>query len=924
MTALILVMLRARRAQALTMFALAVLATAAAVAAPCYLSAVDRAVVAGEVEHAAVKERTLLISEQVDRGSGGDISDDFEALANSRVQLPGFTTVFSSEFLAMPDGLDRADDPDLRHIVFREDVCAHLVVTSGRCLMGGGETVLGEAEARRLKVGLGDRITDVAATFDSGRNSYVPDGVPWTMTVVGIVRPRDPAELYWGNGGGQDGPLYVARNTLSAADHRNENQAFDSYATPSAITVERLPAVRAYFDAEAAAGTTGGNPQVTTALPDLLDRIDRNRAAARQTVPPLGIPVVVLSWVVIGSAAALVARARRREFGIVALRGVPRTARLWLATAETGLAVLAGAPVGFLVGWLVVGALAPAPPHLDTMTLVYAGGAVLGAIVACAAVQVRTVAVPVSALLREVDRRSAHLRSLAFDVLVVLGAVAAVVQARQGPVVGVTLLAPTLVTAAFAVLAARALPPAAQWFAGRRLGRGGLVGGLVALRLARTPTGRRLLVVLVVAVGSLTYAGVATAISARDRHQAAEQAVGADTVLSIGPTTRDRLVRAVRRADPGGRAAMAVVPIDPTSSGMPPVLAVDSTRLAAVALWDQPDKRALADRLRPADATPTHLRSDRVSVDLTVTDLGDTNSTLEVDVVPDDGGPREELRYGTVGLGRHTYTTQSDTCATGCSLVDVNVDVPNAIGPPVNVVLHRVQDQTVDDRWHVAAAASATPTADGLAITIPPSARGDAGEVRPPDVPTRLPLIATGPLPPDGSYAWFAGSAPPAIGTVAATVPGLPRLGDRGVLLDLSSADRVATDSGSATGGEVWLARGAPSSIVDKLKDDGLTVVGTRSVAAEQAGLARRGSALALRFALLGGALAVLLGAAGLLVTTFADRRGTLAPLRTQGLSRRLLRRVEVWTPATMVLLALPLGLVAGVLAWLATGLAHS
>jgi putative ABC transport system permease protein len=927
MTALMLAMLRARRGQTLALWLLAVLATAAAVAAPIYLTAIDRAVVAGEVRHAGNAERTLWVSAPVERASGGAMPDEFERLAAEKVQLSGFVSVFSTEFLAMPDGRDTAGSDQVRRIAFREDLCAQVVVVAGRCLMGGGETVLSEAVAKRLGLTIGDRVNSRAATFNSSLNVFVPAGQPWTMTVVGLVRPRDPAGLYWGRSDRseqdyQNDPMYVARNTLAGVDHTRELQSFEAHATEGAITIERLPALRGWL-ADAAEDEESGRVSISTALPDLLDRIDRNREQAHRVMPLAAIPVVVLAWAVILLAVANIARAHRYEFGVVALRGVPKWVLWWLAAGETVLAVLAGAPVGVLLGRLVVGAAAPAPAHMDAGVLPYAAIAVLGSLLAGLAVQLRTVSAPVVALLRDVDRGTARVRTLLVETLFVLLAGAAVLQQRSGVLTGVTLVAPALVIAALALIAARLLRPLSSRLAARSLRRGALVAALTAFRLARRPAAHRLLVLLVVALGSLGFAGLANVVADRDQQYRAELTVGAPTVLSIGQTTRTQLLQATRAADPEGRYAMAAVPIPAVSANLPSSLAVDSTRLAAVADW-RPDYApepvsALASRLRPVVGPGLTLTGATVDVDLTAVDLAGKPATLTAVVTPAGGVRRVRVDFGPISLGRHTYTAPSPACAAGCRLVSMQFGLPTYLGPPARLTLHAIQGQPFSADWRMPSGATAAAAGDGLEVTLPPSPRREAGSLLPPDVPAALALVSTGPLPPDGVYASFDG---PVGGTVVGHADRLPRLGRRGSLVDLEAADRAAADSELTGLGEVWLARDAPMSIVEALTAAGLTIVGRRTVADERTVLGRAGSALALRFFLFAGALSVLLGVAGLAVTAITAPRGELAPLRIQGLPASVTRRVEWWSLASLVIIAVPIGAVCAGVAWLLLGAA--
>jgi hypothetical protein len=311
------------------------------------------------------------------------------------------------------------------------------------------------------------------------------------------------------------------------------------------------------------------------------------------------------------------------------------------------------------------------------------------------------------------------------------------------------------------------------------------------------------------------------------------------------------------------------------------------------------------------------LTGSGVDLEVTATDLAGATPRLTALVAPADRGERVALRFGDLTLGRHTYHADTPACTAGCRLVDIDVDLPSYVGKTVRLTLHRLGDQALTG-WQAPAGATATPAADGLALTLPTSSQRAAGQIRPPDVPDRLGVVTTGALPADGGYSSFAGS--PVAASLVGTVPSLPRLGGTGTLVDLTDADLVATDSGLTTAGEVWLSAAAPASLVDKLVSNGLVVTGRDTVADERAVLSRQGSALALQFYLLAGALSVVLGAAGLVVTTVTESRGDLWRLRPQGLPARVVRRVDAWTPAAVVLAALPLGTLGGAVAWLVVG----
>ena len=105
------------------------------------------------------------------------------------------------------------------------------------------------------------------------------------------------------------------------------------------------------------------------------------------------------------------------------------------------------------------------------------------------------------------------------------------------------------------------------------------------MALARRPGVARLLTVLTVALAELVLATGAADVAAQARMQRASVTLGAPRVLSVSPVSTAQLLDAVRRADPQGRYAMAVTEIPKASDSDPPMLAVDSARLARVASW---------------------------------------------------------------------------------------------------------------------------------------------------------------------------------------------------------------------------------------------------------------------------------------------------------------------------------------------------
>ena len=99
---------------------------------------------------------------------------------------------------------------------------------------------------------------------------------------------------------------------------------------------------------------------MSTNIPDLLDRISANRTLVGQVVPVAAVPLILLCWFVIYLAVAAATEQRRPEFGLLALRGVPRGPTWLLALGPSVVPVLVGAPVGYLLGLIAVNAFADA------------------------------------------------------------------------------------------------------------------------------------------------------------------------------------------------------------------------------------------------------------------------------------------------------------------------------------------------------------------------------------------------------------------------------------------------------------------------------------------------------------------------------------------------------------------------------------
>ena len=179
------------------------------------------------------------------------------------------------------------------------------------------------------------------------------------------------------------------------------------------------------------------------------------------------------------------------------------------------------------------------------------------------AAESRSLRTSVVGLLRRVPGRRSRWGADVVDLAVVLLALAAAFQSlaersSQDPTI-LTLLAPGLLALALGLMASRAAGPIATRV-GVHLLRAGRIGpALAALNLARRPAANRLVAVMALAVALLGSTLVTAFTSAQAGHNRARHELGAARVLTVDAPSPQRLLAAVRGADPTGENAMAVV-----------------------------------------------------------------------------------------------------------------------------------------------------------------------------------------------------------------------------------------------------------------------------------------------------------------------------------------------------------------------------
>ncbi|MBX6752481.1 MAG: hypothetical protein IRY85_22935, partial [Micromonosporaceae bacterium] len=557
---------------------------------------------------------------------------------------------------------------------------------------------------------------------------------------------------------------------------------------------------------------------------------------------------------------------------------------------------------------------------------------------------------PVVDLLRRVPGGRRGWRTEVVDLVVVAVAAAGVYQAwvdarasAQASVLA--LLAPALVALAVALLVARALPLVAARVGTAALRAGGAGAALAALQIARRPGTQRVFAVLTVAAAVFAATTVLWRSAETAWHERAVRELGADRVLIVDAPSAAALLTAVRSVDPGGQYAMAVAAARGVRTPER-VLAIDTTRYAAVGRLPQgfPTPAALAAVLRPAAVAATTVENGPVTLDVTVPEPAVEALRLHLSTVT---GQPQVVEFASPGSGRSSVQAEVTGCAPSCRLVALEI-VPARLTAPLTVEIHELRQPTgrvLDgpaladiSRWRTTLEDQTMPPlvaarGDGLAITLQP--RPSLGSDLVPDhrvlpltTPVPVPVAVAGPplQPRDARLGVSALGGTTVPFAVAARVPALPIVGDRGVLIDLEYALHNNDARIESVELLVWLTADAPDSVVVGLADHGVTVLDERSVAQRTKEFAGHAPGLALGFGYFAAAVVLLLAAGVAVIGSTVDRSSRVAELsalRGQGVPRRLLWTAGVAGSAVMVGAAVVVGVVAALVArtLVATGL---
>jgi hypothetical protein len=242
--------------------------------------------------------------------------------------------------------------------------------------------------------------------------------------------------------------------------------------------------------------------------------------------------------------------------------------------------------------------------------------------------------------------------------------------------------------------------------------------------------------------------------------------------------------------------------------------------------------------------------------------------------------------------GAHTYKLEM-LCNGGCRLIAINPQLvlnDNGAAKLTFTSLRSGDGRTVlatgaqMSHWldNSRGALDVSRQPDSLQVTAQ-TFNADQALLQPPDQTAELPVVGAA----DSDVQVLPAQTGDFFADKVTTTTTLPRLGTQGGLADLELAVRDGIVLRQATA-EVWLNDAAPPDIVAQLTKAGLPVLTDRTLAEAVADAGQRPNALGWRFFVVLGALALVLGVAGMLLAAAVERRPrayALRAMRTQGLS---------------------------------------
>lgn len=932
------------------LFAVAVIAVAATAIGPMFLQSADTSVLTSTAAAASVGRSDVLVIAnggvaRMDQVSASATA--VERLAHGLVSPAILSVDTGGNFYFKKQGYQT-------DVLARSGACRHLRFVKGGCPTGTYDVAISERSAVASHVGVGTRL-DITAPH-SAKSIEV--------TVSGIYLPPSTVDdAYWRNNDyfvfGEKTATEVTLDPLFAS----MTTALDMHA----IALPQLSADFAWRNEATRIGASALDSTShkiksllfsrydltsSTGLPSVLSTAAHDDNLMSAVVLAIVLQLILLSLLILYSLGKSTLDSRRQESEFARRHGFPRSALIALAIGEPTVLIVAAFPAGLVVAWgtLVIFTrtlfVSGTPVSLPATAIGAAAGVCLAGVVAM------TIASSDLWRVRTTDRVRENRATVAVDVFALALTIAGLAllltksSLSASKADSLTLLAPGMLTLGAALLGLRLAALVIKMFVARTVDSP-RVGWFLALRqVGRRPSTLRRILPLTVATAVLLFALSNFFVASSNRSLLADVEVGAARVVDVTPPSGLNFQAAVRRADPSGREAMAVIDYSSPTGEM---LAVDSSRLAAVANWptaqSHPSLAALARTLSPRLPKGVVFSGSELRLSLDVA-KGTPSIYLGVSLFDATYDTSRTLYAGPLAAGRHSYIFNlGHACPGVCRLTSLAPNWFNTENTYTKNVRFALTGVAVRDgeQWRQVDFGSTQKGAwntQPSSVHVEPPGRccsvvfdipgGDLPYqgllLSPVDLPPELPaIVTTGALradaPPsasrEGNLDIDLGGELLGVHPLV-VVPTLPFIGESGSLVDLNLAQRAATSSDDVRTYQVWLTPSASPSILRRLRGDGVALRSTTSVAARLGVLDHAGVALAYAVALVVTPIAALLAIGTVAFAIISDgrrRRREIASLSMAGVPMRTLRRAQALEGALVLGIALVVGTIIGLIA---------
>lgn len=878
----------------------ATIAIAVAAIGPAYLATADTTVLRSELDRAGpVATSVSVIARQATASAGATVIPVQNAASRDALNRwfrPGIVTLDS--------GIDLKSVGYSGDLVSRSDVCGHLTFIAGHCPVQIFTIAITQRDATALHVSLGQAI----------KVPKVGD-----LTVVGIVKVGNAQNPYWL--GDNFFGFYSATFTPNRKIPAQLDAFFASSQTLDAtkatasdqfpLRVNRviaadLPALqqslaRFKFDVMYQNSVLS----VASHLPGSFNTYMRQASAMTAIVAVVALQLVLLTLFVLYVLVARTANASQLEVAFAKLRDARLFPLVMVGLGEPLAVLTVALPLGLIVALFATelasrAMLENAPLTFPPLAPLAALAAYGGGLAATLAGGRRILTRRLLDELRAVETLPSPSARAAWDGAGLALAIAGMVElvtlgvlnsGRPNPL---AILAPGLVALGMGIVGVRLIPILYRALLQTPLSQ--RVGIALAIRqVVRRPTGMTQVLVVAIAVGLACFSVIGWYVAGSNRIARAEFTVGASRRLEVTFPPSINFVQAVRRADPTGRYAMAVE-VSETQSG--PLLAVDVSRLKAVAFWPRSISKEsvsqIARWLNPRVPPPLVLTGSAIRVRIDLSGNPNPKPDLQLNLI-DSSGNLSVADFGYLSDGGRVYTANlPPSCAAGCRVTSLSpIWDPGPTDPQqtkYQLALAQPQQRAGTAPWRSIAnkfmqpaywtpssSAVAVGASDGLlrvsvqvnAVEFPPA-------ISPGVLPATLPGVITAAsqsgTPRSTSVEDFDGT--PLTLNTRIEVTALPQLGAYGTIIDLPLAIRAETSSVADTSYYVWLASDAPSRIVTDLRRQGLVVESDQTPARLVSIYNTGGLALAYQFFLFAAVAAALMAAGTAALSLFmASRR---------------------------------------------------